>query len=140
MKRGLFLGFCLVFVVTICVLDAEAWNPNGTWVNPDQASGGTQRLEISFPAVHGFGQCTPTPCDWGNAVYTTNLGATHDSSNSDKDQYLAAWIFNFKWTIGYITPHPENPNYIILTTFDVYDLSGGSAAANRVTIEYLKKQ
>jgi hypothetical protein len=140
MKRVLLLAFCLVFILTISVLDAEAWNPNGTWVNLDQTGGGTQRLEISFPTIHGYGQCSPTPCDWGNAIYTTNLGATHDFSDSDKDQYMALWGFASKVTLGYIAPHPENLNYIILTTYDLYDLSGGPAASNRVTIEYLKKQ
>ena len=139
MKKGLFWSVCLVFIITICVCDAEAWNPNGTWVNLDQEGGGTHRLEISFPTVHGYGQCTPNPCDWGNAIYTSNLGATNDSGNTAKDQYMAAWIFVFKWTFAYIAPHPENPSYIILTTYDLYDLSGGSASENRVTIEYLKK-
>ena len=140
MKKALFWSVCLIFMITFCVLDAEAWNPDGTWVNLDQAGGGTQRLEISLPAIHGFGQCFPTPCDWGNAFYTTNLGATNDSGNADKDQFMAAWLFSFTWTFAYIAPHPENPNYIILTTYNLYDLAGGSASANSVTIEYLKKQ
>ena len=41
----------------------------GTWVNCDHQTRGLVRLMItqagSEITVHGFGACSPTPCDWG---------------------------------------------------------------------------
>lgn len=142
MDRLRIAGFFVVLFLTVSLLgvvDANAWNPDGTWVNLDQNSGDTQSIVINYPSIRGYGQCTPTPCDWGDALYTSKLAATHDSSNDDRAEYTAIWIFGFKWTFMYISPHPENPDYIIVKTYDLYDLAGDSRT-NRYTIEYLKKQ
>jgi len=137
MKKTLLL---IVFILSLGFAPyAEAWNPNGTWVNLDGASGGTHSLVINFPTIHGYGQCTPSACDWGNAGYTSKLVATNEQGNPDRDEYMAVWIFSFKWTFAFISPHPENPDYLILRTYDFYDIMGDSRA-NRYTVEYLKKQ
>lgn len=138
MKKTVSISIFL-FVAGLAFSYAEAWNPNGTWVNLDAAGGGTQRIEITFPSIHGYGQCTPSPCDWGNAAYTTKMVATHSQSDADRDGYMAVWMFSFKWTFMRILPHPENPAYIVVESWDLYDIMGDSRA-NRYTIEYLKKQ
>jgi hypothetical protein len=61
----------------------------GTWFNVDKATGGLVRLEITSTAaglfVHGFGACTPTPCNWStvpakmfadSVISTTAVGFT----------------------------------------------------------------
>jgi len=139
MKRMVYIICLSLIFLGIGLSGAEAWNPNGTWINLDLAGGGTQRIEINFPQIHGYGQCTPSPCNWGNALYTSKLVATHDKTDSDRDAYMAVWVFSFKWTFMRILPHPENPNYIIVESWDLYDIAGDTRA-NRYTIEYLKKQ
>ena len=138
MKKYLSVAIAVIFISCFGLSQADAWNPNGTWVNLDPTSG-TQRLEISLPNIEGFGQCTPTPCDWGNAFYTSKLVATNEPTDTDRDNYMAVWLFSFKWTFAFISPHPENSDYIILTMYDIYDIAG-DPRANRYTIEYLKKQ
>jgi hypothetical protein len=133
------VSFIFVFIGWLGVQKAEAWDPNGTWVNLEENSGGTVRLEINFPLIHGYGDCSPTPCDWGNADYTTRLVAIHDSGNADRDEYMALWGFGFAYLLIQISPHPENPDYIILKTSNLYDLAG-DPRNNYHVIEYMKRQ
>jgi len=139
MKKKLSIVVSCLFFFCVGLPVAEAWNPDGTWVNMDTSSGGLQRVVISLPSVHGYGQCTPSPCDWGNATYTSKLVATNAQSDVDRDAYLAVWIFGFKWTFLRLMPHPENPDYVIAESWDIYDVAG-DPRTNRYTIEYLKKQ
>ncbi len=71
----------------------------GTWVNCDHQTRGLVRLMIAAngPAitVHGFGACSPTPCDWGNVsglVYADNVTSTPAVA------FSAVYTFSFKQT------------------------------------------
>lgn len=71
----------------------------GTWVNVDHQTRGMVRLMIAANGnaitLHGFGACSPTPCDWGTApgiVYATNVTATPAMA------FTAVYNFGFKQT------------------------------------------
>ncbi len=116
---------------------ASAWDPSGTWFNLDPNTGQTHHIVINGLTIHGFGQCTPDPCDWGTTPLT-KLVATHDRGNEDRVEYLALWDFGFKFTAMMISRHPENPDYLIVKTYDLYSYKG-DPRQDRYTIEYLKK-
>ena len=72
----------------------------GTWVNCDHHTRGLVRLMIATSGkeitVHGFGACSPTPCDWGSVsglVYAANVTA------SPAVAFSATYTFAFKQTI-----------------------------------------
>lgn len=72
----------------------------GTWVNCDHQTRSIVRLMISANGkeitVHGFGACSPTPCDWGTAngmVYAANV------TSSPAIAFTATYNFGFKQTI-----------------------------------------
>lgn len=72
----------------------------GTWVNCDHHTRGLVRLMIAASGkeitVHGFGACSPTPCDWGivnGQVYAANVTA------SPAVAFSATYTFAFKQTI-----------------------------------------
>jgi hypothetical protein len=71
----------------------------GTWVNCDHHTRGLFRLMITAAGsevmVHGFGACSPTPCDWGavpGLVYADNVTATPAVA------FSAVYTFAFKVT------------------------------------------
>src|SRR5947209_5534290 len=71
----------------------------GTWVNCDHKTRSIVRLVIAASgkgiSVHGFGACTPTPCDWGIApglMYAENVTA------SPAVAFTATYTFAFKQT------------------------------------------
>jgi len=79
---------------------AELVSPSvlvGTWVNVDHATRDIVRLVIEAAGneinVHGFGACTPTPCDWGKTpgmVYSSNVASTAAVA------FTAMYNFGFK--------------------------------------------
>jgi len=144
MKKKLSIVVSCLFFLCVGLSVAEAWDPNGTWVNMDTSSEeGLQRVEISLPSyVHGYGQCKPYSCDWGNAAYTSKLVATNASSDVERDAYLAVWIFPFQWIFLRLMPHPENPDYVIAESWYIYDVAEDPAngSTNGYRIEYLKKE
>jgi hypothetical protein len=71
----------------------------GTWVNVDHATRGMVRLVIapsgSEITLHGFGACSPTPCDWGvvpGLVYADNVTGTQAVA------FSGTYTFSFKQT------------------------------------------
>lgn len=71
----------------------------GTWVNCDHQTRGLARLMITPVgreiAVHAFGACSPTPCDWGivnGLMYADNVTA------SPAVAFSAVYTFGFKQT------------------------------------------
>jgi len=72
----------------------------GTWINCDHATRGLVRLMIAAKGneitLHGFGACTPTPCDWGQAngmVYSASV------AEAPAVAFTATYNFNFKQTV-----------------------------------------
>lgn len=95
----------------------------GTWVNCDHTTRGLIRLMIAASGkeitVHGFGACSPTPCDWGLAnglVYSSNVTA------SPAIAFTATYNFGFKQTV--IVGHLMN-GALIVETFDHFTDSSG---------------
>lgn len=71
----------------------------GTWVNSDHATRGLVRLMIAAKGkeitVHGFGACSPTPCDWGQVNGTI---FSHSVAETSAVAFTATYNFNFKHT------------------------------------------
>lgn len=97
----------------------------GTWINCDHHTRGMVRIVIAANGkeitVHGFGACSPTPCDWGTApglVYADNVTATPAVG------FTATYNFGFKQTaiVGHLLH-----GALIVETFDHFtDNSGRS--------------
>ena len=71
----------------------------GTWVNVDHHTRGMVRLVIaangSEITLHGFGACSPTPCDWGivpGTVYANGVTGTTSIA------FAGMYTFSFKQT------------------------------------------
>jgi hypothetical protein len=95
----------------------------GTWVNCDHQTRGLVRLMIAANGnevtIHGFGACSPTPCDWGVAnglVYGANV------TSAPAVAFTATYQFGFKQTI--VVGHLMS-GALIVETFDHFtDQSG----------------
>lgn len=97
----------------------------GTWVNCDKATRGMLKLVITPTGnnitLHGFGACTPTPCDWGT---TTGMCYGLTVTDTNADAFTGKFKFNFKETN--ITGHIVS-GVMIVETFDHFtDNSGRS--------------
>jgi hypothetical protein len=97
----------------------------GTWVNCDHATRGLVRLMIAASGkeitVHGFGACSPNPCDWGvvnGLVYAANV-----TSNTAVG-FTATYNFSFKQTV--VIGHLMN-GALIVETFDHFTDASGRA-------------
>ncbi len=97
----------------------------GTWVNCDHQTRGMVRLMIAASGpeitVHGFGACSPTPCDWGTVtglVYSDNVTSTPAVA------FTAVYTFNFKQTtiVGKLLN-----GALIVETFDHFTDQSGRA-------------
>jgi hypothetical protein len=71
----------------------------GTWVNVDHHTRGIVRLVIAASGseitLHGFGACSPTPCDWGvisGLVYADAVTGTQAVA------FNGTYTFGFKQT------------------------------------------
>ena len=60
---------CLVAVPGAPAIPAQDSPPppdiNGNWFNPDPHTRGLVKIEIKGRAIHPYGTCSPSPCDWG---------------------------------------------------------------------------
>jgi hypothetical protein len=97
----------------------------GTWVNCDHTTRGLVRLMIAASGkeitVHGFGACSPTPCDWGivnGLVYAPNVTANTAVG------FTVTYNFSFKQTI--VVGHLMN-GALVVETFDHFTDSSGRA-------------
>jgi len=97
----------------------------GTWINCDHATRGLVRIMIAAKGneitVHGFGACTPTPCDWGQVD-----GRVYSDSVADKQAvaFTAMYTFNFKQTT--IVAHLYE-GALFVETFDHFTDESGRA-------------
>lgn len=97
----------------------------GTWVNCDHATRGLVRVMIAAKGneitVHGFGACSPTPCDWGmvdGQIYSDSVADTPAVA------FTATYTFNFKQTI--IVGHLYE-GALFVETFDHFTDQSGRA-------------
>jgi len=97
----------------------------GTWVNVDHQTRGMVRLVIAASGneitLHGFGACSPTPCDWGivpGLVYANGVTGTAAIA------FAGMYTFGFKQTT--ISGRLFN-GALLVQTFDHFtDKSGRS--------------
>jgi hypothetical protein len=97
----------------------------GTWMNCDHATRNLVRVMIAANGneitVHGFGACTPNPCDWGQVnglVYADNVAAAPAVA------FTASYTFAFKVTT--IIGHLQN-GALFVETFDHFTDNSGRA-------------
>ncbi len=97
----------------------------GTWMNCDHQTRGMVRLMIAANGneitVHGFGACSPTPCDWGvvpGLVYAANVTSTPAVA------FTATYTFTFKQTV--IVGRLWN-GALVVETFDHFTDKSGRA-------------
>lgn len=97
----------------------------GTWVNCDHATRGLVRLMIAVKGheitVHGFGACSPTPCDWGQIdgkIYADSVADTPAVG------FTANYAFDFKQTtiVGHLYE-----GALFVETFDHFTDQSGRA-------------
>jgi hypothetical protein len=97
----------------------------GTWLNCDHETRGLLRVMIEASGnevtLHGFGACSPTPCDWGTVsgkVYADNVTSVPSVA------FTALYTFSFKQTT--IIGHLFNAA-LIVETFDHFTDNSGRA-------------
>jgi hypothetical protein len=97
----------------------------GTWVNCDHQTRGLVRLMITAAGnevkIHGFGACSPTPCDWGavnGLIYADNVTAIPAVA------FTAVYNFGFKQTtvVGHLLK-----GSLMVETFDHFTDNSGRA-------------
>lgn len=97
----------------------------GTWVNCDHHTRGLVRLMITAVGnevmIHGFGACSPTPCDWGavnGLIYADNVAAVPAVA------FTAVYNFTFKQTtiVGRLLQ-----GALLVETFDHFTDKSGRA-------------
>jgi len=97
----------------------------GTWINADHNTGGMVRLMIAANGkeitVHGFGACSPTPCDWGQVngtIYAANV------ATAPAVAFTATYTFAFKVTtvVGHL-----RDGALFVETFDHFTDNSGRA-------------
>jgi len=107
----------------------------GTWVNVDP-NPLMVRFEIteigSGLEFHGYGNCDPTPCDWGTAPLIP-----YSISISDTDDTKATLEYDFGFKITRIFLTLINSNLILANRTDEY--TDNSGRHNRYSDEYFVK-
>ncbi len=91
MASSIMLVFLMVMTST-----ALAANFDGTWINTDKSTRGMVEFTIKSGTFHGYGACSPTPCDWGATpltLYSTSV------SNTNNIAGIAQYNFGFSKTI-----------------------------------------
>lgn len=108
----------------------------GTWINADQETGGMigfiiteQNSQYNF---HGYGACTPTPCDWGITpltLYSTSVTDPNDIAGT------AEYDFGFKETrIFLLMLHPQ-----VILAFNFNEFKDGSGRHHYFAMDYFVK-
>lgn len=112
-------------------LDAGAF---GSWVNT--TSGALAGLKITgtlaAPKVDAFGQCSPSPCDWG-IVRSTNYGPSPFVGTGETT--FAAYKFAFKKAQLVITYSVSSDSVEHLTVAEYNEFTDGSGRSNYAMTE-----
>lgn len=109
----------------------------GHWINPNP-NGGLVALDITgrtaTPVVRGFGQCSPTPCNWGATkaiTYGTSISSTVGNT------LLAPYVFGFKnaqLVITYTRPVRGRERLTVALYSEFTDGSGRSNYVSTATL------
>ncbi len=108
----------------------------GKWVNP-APTGGLVAITITgtatHPIVEGFGQCSPTPCDFGR---TRAIGYGPSISSPRGNTLLAPYAFGFKKTQLVIT-YARTRAGERLSVAEYNEFTDGSSRSNYLKTETL---
>lgn len=103
----------------------------GSWL--PTTSGGLAKIAIggttAAPVVHAFGECTPTPCDWGR-VRGISYGASISSTTGRT--VLAPYVFGFKKSQLAITYGRTAAGRPVLRVAEYSEFTDGSGRSNYV--------
>jgi hypothetical protein len=108
----------------------------GTWLNTDRATRGIIKLVLSnregFFIVHGFGACSPSPCDWGEVE-----GAVYSGGVSSREgmAFTASYDFGFMETILAVY---LKSGILVLDSFNTF--KDGSGRSNYFSREFFYQQ
>lgn len=83
----------------------------GTWVNTNTSAKGMIKFIITSGTFHGYGSCSPTPCDWGTTPLTL-----YSTSVSDPNDIAGTAQYNFGFakqmvTLRMVTPYSIKANH-----------------------------
>jgi hypothetical protein len=110
---------------------------HGVWINPS-ATGGLAKLVVggtaAAPVIHAFGQCSPTPCDWGR-VRGITFGPSISSTVGNN--VLAPYTFSFKKAQLAITYRHPLKGADTLTVTSYNEFTDGSGRSNYAKTEVL---
>lgn len=95
----------------------------GTWVSEDPDTLGITRVEIERWAIHMWGSCEPTDCDWGEAPY-----AIHE------DELRVVWDHGYAIRVQVLALQPGG--FLRIETTTTYTDGSGS----RIDIDILLRQ
>ena len=108
----------------------------GTWVNVDPDAGGMIQFDIAQDGsgleFHGYGACSPTPCDWGSEPLIL-----FSSSVSDTDDTRGYVYYDFGFVRTRIFLTMINSNLILANSFD--EFTDGSGRHNYYSDNYFVK-
>jgi hypothetical protein len=94
----------------------------GTWGNPDKATGGITKMVISKSGsnyvIQAWGKCSPNDCDWGKA--NLHLIASCPAS-TNVSSALATWDQGHAMQYMVLQIEPAHPNaQVLVQTFTVF--------------------
>lgn len=121
-----FVRVVLVMIISVLVCAtlvasmASAANFNGDWKNRDPSARGMVKFTITNGTFHGYGSCSPTPCDWG----TTPL-VLYSRSVSDPNNIAGTAQYNTGFSKKIITLKMESPTLIKETDYTQFTDNSG---------------
>lgn len=127
-RRSLALGlWAALFGSLAASLPAQAAPADfvATWRNVDPATNSIVQVRIDAQGtgmvVHGYGACSPTPCDWGTTPLTT-----YGSNVSDPDHTYGTAFYDFGFVQTLMTFELANGRKtLIVNTYDRFTDGSG---------------
>lgn len=108
----------------------------GTWLNTDKATRGIIKLILSNKEgifiVHGFGACSPSPCDWGEVE-----GAVYSSGVSSQEGMAFTAFYDFGFMEIILAVYLKS-GILVLDSFNTF--KDGSGRANYFSREFFYQQ
>jgi hypothetical protein len=105
---------------------------NGDWKNVNAATRGLVRIVVDGTAVHPYGSCHPTACDWGE-LHAQSFASRVDAH--DRIALLANHETNFDKSVMTISLEPDGR--LRVQTFNHY--IDGSHRADASFVDYFSR-